>query len=221
MRRSVGVIVTASVLMLCLVGGGCVGTAQAASTEDLGGKVIFTDDFSNPSSGWATCDTSSGRVKYQNRSLIIRDYTGTASARTTSHNANCYVEDAIVEFDVTWIDGTDDNWQSIEVRNDRNGSAYGFDISADGYYGITVDINGRPQNLVGPTPSSYIRQGRNSVNSVRASAIGSTLRLYVNGHLLADETDTRLRGGTISFSVSSLDASYSEVAFSNLRVTRP
>jgi len=222
MRRSVGAIVTASVLWLFLLGwGGCAGTAQAASTENVGGSVIFTDDFSNPASGWETSDTSRGRVMYQSRSLVIRDYTGTDSARTTSHRADSYVQDAIVEFDVKWIDGTDDNWQSVEVRNDRSGSAYGFDISADGYYGITVDVNGRPQNLVGPTQSSYIRRGRNAVNSVQASAIGSALRLSVNGHLLAEETDTRLKEGSISFSVSSLAGQYSEVAFTNLRVSRP
>ena len=123
-------------LFLMLVGwGGCVGTVQAASTENAGGSVIFADDFSNPSSGWETSDTSSGRVRYQSRSLIIRDYTGTTgTGRTTSHRADSDVQDAIVEFDVKWIGGTDDNWQSVEVRNDRRGSAYGFDISADGYY---------------------------------------------------------------------------------------
>ena len=223
MRRPVGVIVAASVLWLFLVlGGYCTSTVQAAPTENVDGRIIFVDDFSDPSSGWETPDTHQGRVRYVNRSLVIRDYTGTTGdRRTTSHRANSYVQDAIVEFDVKWIGGTDDNWQSIEVRNYQNGSAYGFDISADGYYGITVDINGRPENLVGPTPSPHIRRGRNVVNSVRGTAIGSVLRLYVNGYLLAEATDTRLKGGSVSFSVSSLADQYSEVAFTNLRVSRP
>ena len=185
-----------------------------------GPTVILADDFSDPASGWDTFDDASGRAVYQDGSLVIRDYTASGS-RTSSHLVSSQVEDVIVEFDVKWIGGTDDNWQSVEVRQDGRGNNYGFDISADGFYGIVIDIAGVPEQLAGVTRSNHIRRGQNVVNSVRASAIGSTLRLSVNGHLLAEVTDTRLKSGHISFSVSSLAGQYSEVAFTNLVVSEP
>lgn len=185
-----------------------------------GPRVILTDDFSDPLSGWDTFDDADGRAVYQDGSLVIRDSTANPG-RTSSHLVSCHVRDVIVEFDVKWIGGTDDNWQSVEVRQDGKGNNYGFDISADGFYGIVIDVAGVPEQLAGITRSNHIRRGQNVVNSVRASAIGSTLRLSVNGHLLAEVTDTRLKEGHISFSVSSLAGQYSEVAFMNLVVMQP
>ncbi len=192
----------------------------AEDTDPAESSVILADDFSDPSTGWLTYDDADGRAEYGEAALVIRDYTD-SDALASSGRPGIYVEDAIVDVDMLWLDGTDDNWQVVNLRVDEADNGYSFAISADGWYMIAIHLEGTAEDLIGPAQSEHIRTGQNAVNSVRASAVGSTLGLAVNDHLLAQATDTRLQGGSISFSVASQAGQYSEVAFANLVVTEP
>lgn len=72
-----------------------------------------------------------------------------------------------------------------------------------------------------PTYSTYIKQGQDVINLIRIECIGSNLSLWVNGHLLEEVTDTTFTGGDIALGASSLEASFTEIAFDNIVVSEP
>ena len=132
-----------------------------------------------------------------------------------------YFADFILEVETKLIDGTDDNWHQVEVRERDEFNYYNFGISADGYYEIFKVVNGEKIVLVAPTYSTYINQGWGAVNLIHIECIGSSLSLSVNGHTLTSVTDTTFSAGDIGLAASSLAGSFTEVAFDNLVVTAP
>ena len=195
------------------------GPGQAPGSSQ-GGNVIFSDDFSDSSSGWDIYSDDSGWVNVEDGWLHLMN--NTEAPDETDSECNRYFTNFILEVETKLVAGTDDNWHSIGCRLTDDGSYYKFSISADGYYRVSIwieDIDIDQSN--GPRSSSYINQGQGAVNLMRIECIGDRLRLYANGHLLREMTDDRLTGGDIYFAVSSLAGSYSEVAFDNLVITEP
>jgi len=183
-------------------------------------RILFSDDFSDASSGWDVYSDSSGWIKYENGWLHLLN--NTSSTDETDSMANQYFTDFILEVETKLVAGTDDNWHTVGCRLDEEDSYYEFSISADGYYRLTVwieDVDIDPSNE--PTYSSYIRQGWEVVNLIRIECVGSNLRLFANGHLLAEMDDSSISAGDIYFGVTSLAGSYSEIAFDNLVITEP
>ena len=69
----------------------------------------------------------------------------------------------------------------------------------------------------------HILTGKDSVNLMRVECIGSNLRLSVNGHLLAEVTDSIFASGFLALSATAWTEQhgkkFSEIAFDNLVVT--
>ena len=105
---------------------------------------------------------------------------------------------------------------------DSDGNGYIFGISADGFYcvGMYEDWD-EGAVLIEPTRSIHINEGQGIINVVRAECNGSTLRLSVNGHLLADINDTTLTSGDIGVGSCSWSGTFTEVAFDNIVVKAP
>jgi len=181
--------------------------------------VLFSDDFSDESSGWDTFSDVAGSAAYQDGWLHIRD--STTPEGTTVSRAHRYFTNFIVEVEMKLVAGTDDNWQSIMFRYVDEENYYSGEISADGYYEMQLWHQGSLHELVYPTQSAYIHQGLGVTNLLRIECVGSTFRLSVNGHLLAEVTDATFDGGDICLEVNSLAGTFSEVAFDNIVVTAP
>jgi uncharacterized repeat protein (TIGR02543 family) len=182
-------------------------------------ESLFSDDFSNPSSGWVTYSGSDGRVTYSNGCLYVKDYT--AYTGTMFGEAQLYFTDFVLEVETWLVGGTDDNWHVIGCRMNDYHNAYCFSVSADGYYMIDKEVNGSVIPLVSPSSSYHINEGTGAVNLVRVECIGSSLSLYVNGHLLDTVYDSTFSGGDIFLGSNALAGSYTEVAFDNIVVTAP
>ena len=101
------------------------------------------------------------------------------------------------------------------------GSIRPLRISGDGYYNITkADENGFT-DLVAWTESSAVRQGTKT-NKIVASCIGNTLKLEVNGEVVAQATDSTYSSGDIALmAVVYEDGSTTKVQFDNLVVRKP
>ncbi|MBA7594375.1 hypothetical protein ES703_01316 [subsurface metagenome] len=190
-----------------------------ANFAAAGPTVLFSDNFSDPSSGWVTYDESDGKVAYQNGYFYIKDYTNPEWAMYGE--AQRYFTDFILEVETWLVGGTDDNWQAIGCRLENEDNYYDFRISADGYYIIAKWFNGNDTVFAGPTYSSYINQGVGAVNLIHIECIGSSLSLSVNGHLLKQVTDTSFSGGDIALAANALSGTFTEVAFDNLVITEP
>ena len=81
------------------------------------------------------------------------------------------------------------------------------------------------EDLVPPSRSIRINKGQDVINLMRIECIGSNLRLFVNGHLLAEVQDDSHSSGTIGLAVTAWTEQdgkqFSEVAFDNLVMTAP
>ena len=128
--------------------------------------------------------------------------------------------DHAIQVETTLVGGTDRNWQTVSCRLTSDGDYYDLGISADGYFLLDVWVDGKrlPRSL-GPTGSRHIRLGRHVVNVLLVECFGSTVRLSVNGHALAEIDDHAHSSGKIGLSVDAFAGHYSEVAFDNLVVT--
>jgi len=180
---------------------------------------LFSDDFSDESSGWVTSDDEYGQVAYVNGYLHIKDYTYPEA--TNYGNCQRYFTDFILEVETWLVGGTDDNWHMVPCRLQDNDNYYDFGISADGYYDIVKFVNADKIALVSPTYTPHINQGVDAVNLIHIECIGSSLSLSVNGHELANVTDTAFSGGDIALSASALGGTFTEVAFDNIVVREP
>jgi uncharacterized repeat protein (TIGR02543 family) len=179
--------------------------------------VLFSDDFSDPSSGWVTYDEYDGRVRYYNGCLYIKDYTTPEWAMYGE--AQRYFTDFTLEVETWLVGGTDDNWHVVDVRWQDEDNCYAFGVSADGYYNVAKFVNGEHITLTDVTYTTYINQGVDAVNLIRIECIGSSLSLSVNGHTLTSFTDSSFSDGDICLAANALAGSFTEVAFDNLVVT--
>lgn len=182
--------------------------------------VLFSDDFSDPSSGWETYSWEEGAAFYKNGWLHIREeasYEGSEGSYAGQH-----FTDFVLEVETKLVGGTDDNWHLVICRSDQSDNYYGFGISADGYYSIAKFVNGDRIVLAGPTYSTHINKGLGVTDIIHIECIGSTLSLSVNGHLLTEDTDYTFTGGDIALATDSLSGfQFTEVAFDNIVVTAP
>jgi hypothetical protein len=183
------------------------------------GMVLFSDDFSDASSGWDTYSDEEGSASYENGALHVMDYTD--SLESENSYIDLYLTDFILEVETQLVDGSDDNWHIISCRSDMINSYYAFGISADGYYYITKYIDGSPIILIEPISSEYINIGYGRSNLVQVQCVGSDLRLSVNGNILTDINDDSFASGYIGLGCASLGSEFTEVLFDNLVVTSP
>jgi uncharacterized repeat protein (TIGR02543 family) len=181
--------------------------------------VLFSDDFSDESSGWVTYDEYDGWVAYLNGCLYVKDYA--AYEGIIWGESQRYFTDFILEVETWLVGGTDDNWHSVICRCQDEDNQYSFDISADGYYEIQKWVDGYVTNFIVPTYSAYIHQGQGVTNLIHIECIGSSLSLSVNGHLLWEGMDVTFSGGDIALAANALAGTFTEVAFDNIIVTNP
>jgi len=184
-----------------------------------GPTVLFSDDFSQDTGDWEIFSRSEGDVFYEGGWLHVMNYT--TAPIDTATMLDHYFSDFILEVEVKLVDGTDDNWQGVVCRYQDDGNYYVFNISADGYYYISRFIDYDQTALAEATPSSYINQGWDVVNTMTVECVGNSLKLSVNGHTLASVTDSTFSGGDIGLLVTSWAGDFSEIAFDNLVINEP
>jgi hypothetical protein len=195
------------------------GLAAQGRSSDQGRPVLLFDDFSRVDPNWLTEESIGGTARIVDGALRVRNETPSVSATVALYDA--IFDDQVIEVEMTLVDGTDDNWQTVICRSNDDGY-YSIGISADGYYALAVFVGGSQQDQsLGPSRSSSIRTGTNAMNLVQVECVGDRLRLIVNGSTVAELSDGNHRKGRSGVSVSSLAGRFSRVAFDNLRITRP
>jgi len=178
-------------------------------------------------SGWGIGEDKTGAVYYQHGWLHIKNYTYSEFS-TTSYNFSAgEFDDFILEVETKLVDGTDVNWHSVTCRTQdtTDPRCYYFSIGADGHYVIGKNQNWEVIPFIPPTRSIYILTDEDTVNLMRIECIGDNLRLSVNGHLLAEASDSTYNSGylglTATAEVEKHGKQFSEIAFDNLIVTEP
>jgi hypothetical protein len=209
-------------LFLVLPASACrllVDPAQPVKPAGATGRVLFSDDFSAPTSGWNQVTAASGESIYLDGAYRI--FVNEPNVDIWSKPGKSF-QDVRVEVDAYKVGGERDNRFGVLCRAVDDDSFYIFIISSDGYYGIGL-IDGQEYQLLGKDalePSEAIRQGSAS-NHIRADCVGDTLTLTVNGVQLAQVQDSRFPTGDVGLIAGTYNTPGTDIRFDDFVVYQP
>ena len=193
-------------------------TLSAQTTTNDNSKILFRDDFSDPSSGWLTEREPNYIIDYENNSFRIW---GDNANYDYWSVPNLNVSDTQIEVDTAKLGGPDNNSFGIVCRY-NNENFYGFLISSDGYFGITKRKDGdhRILGADGMKVSDVIKKGTEA-NHIRADCIGNLLTLYVNNEKLLEVQDDEFTSGDVGLIAGNFATGGVDIKFNNFIVQKP
>jgi len=195
-------------------------TPTAGMVSTAAPKALFSDDFSDPSTGWDRVEDTEGSNNYSKGGYRI--FVNKQNWYFWS-NPGLQFTDVVIDVDAQKTAGPDENDFGIICRYKDEQNFYFFIIGNDGYYGISKIINGE-ESLIGMDRMGYndstIKLG-SSPNHLTAECVGSSLTLSVNGTVLADVKDTDLTSGDVGLIAGTYDTPGVDILFDNFVVTRP
>lgn len=181
-------------------------------------KVSWSDDFSDPTSGWRVESDASAEVGYHDgvMRIIVRSPNRLAWA-----SAEREFSDFHLTVEATQVAGPNDNEYGALVRMQDAKHFYRFSISGDGYYQIAKYDGEKWEPLSGDwAPSDAIKKGQ-ATNRIEVTAQDARMNFLVNGEELAQVEDGAYRKGDIGLYVGTFFDTGVEVHFDNLRVEAP
>lgn len=195
------------------------GEQEPSQSETTNEGVLFSDDFSDPASGWEVADYDTGSVGYtQGKYFVTSTEPGSAMWGVAGKN----YADVMIEVDATQVSApsNSNNDYGIMCRLDFAGNGYTFNISGDGFYSIQKMVDNEFVDLVEWAESNKIRTG-NATNHIVAICHGQTLALFVNGTKLAEVNDSTYTTGDIGLAATTYETQSTEIQFDNIIVRKP
>lgn len=207
-------------LVVLLVGlqalSGC--TTAKKSTPPAGGRLLFEDDFSDPSSGWFKETEEESERDYKDGEyhfMVKKSYWSTFA---WNQDAGIF-RDFLLEVDGRLISKSNKSLYGLIFRLKDSRNFYRFIVSGDGYYLVGARLNGNWKMLQSKTRSTHIRQG-NSINHLTIVCEGSKIDAYVNDHHLTTMRDNSIAKGLVGMIVDKPEAVQptTHTAFDNMRL---
>jgi hypothetical protein len=192
---------------------------SALSGPKVDSSVLFSDDFSDSSSGWDQVQAAEGVTDYENGHYRI-------FVNQTQHdywaNPGLSFTDVQVEADASKVGGPNDNDFGLICRYQDTENFYAFLISSDGYYGIMKYSGGTSATLGADAllASDAVIQG-SATNHLRADCVGDTLSLYANGQLLHSVTDSTFASGDVGLIAGTYNETGTDINFDDFVVRQP
>ncbi|MBA4380323.1 MAG: hypothetical protein C0393_06565 [Anaerolinea sp.] len=183
-------------------------------------NILFSDDFSSTNSGWDQFQGDEYLSDYANGGYRI--YVNTTQYDAWANPSRSFPGDVRIEVDATKIGGPDDNDFGVICRYQDIDNFYYFLISSDGYAAIGK-YEGGSQQLISSDNMQKV-DGINpgaATNHIRADCIGSELKLYVNGNLVATATDSSFTSGDVGLMAGTFDTAGTDILFDNFYVYKP
>lgn len=190
-------------------------SAQSSYTDSLAGGLLYSDDFSDPASGWPRAATESYRMDYMDGMYHI--YVNTSN---TAKNAKVPVRtefrDFVLETTAYVVDVPEYGEFGLNLRRD---------VESDDYYRLVLNTNhkfaffkyknGEWTDLIPWTRSEAVAL---DVNKIRVMASGEDFTIYVNDRWVGSCKDGSIRSGVIDIFGETQNASQVHVAFDDLRI---
>jgi len=201
-------------------------TAAAPAVARPAARVLYRDDFSDPSSGWPreALATTMNRIGYGDHEYVMTKLAGFTGTSISFRNQR--FDDFVWEIDARLAPPTQGGYLFMTFRQNRETrEGYTFYVTPDdGTYrfersarntGVDLVVT---RDLIGPTPSPAIR-GSTAVNHLAVRAQGADITLFVNGQELARVHDEALTEGRLALGVGNDSPDQAEVHFTNLLLT--
>lgn len=215
-----GVLLVAVVIVLGLIGGlySFISPRKPRPTPMPRAALPWSDDFSDPASGWQVESDFSAEVGYHEDAMRVLvkmpNLLAWAFAGREFSNFHLTVE-------ATQVAGPDNNEYGVLVRMKDISHFYIFSVSGDGYYQVSKYDGEERKGLSGDwTPSNAIHLGT-ATNLLKVICQDTTMTFFVNGVQLAQVEDVDYRRGDIGLYAGSFFEPGVEVHFDNLRVEKP
>jgi hypothetical protein len=211
-RPSLALLLLTALTIACSLGG----TTPAAGTEP---GVLFSDDFSNTSSGWDRQTTSEGVTDYADGAYRI--YVNETNMDYWANPGESFA-DVRVEVEATKVGGPDDNDLGVICRYVDIENFYFGLISSDGYAVIGKVKDGEQAGISsdGMDPVEGINLG-DATNLIRMDCVGEALTLYVNGTQIASVADSDFAKGDVGLMAGTYDITGTDIHFDNFIVRQP
>jgi len=204
------------VLILVLSSLACLSASNQSTSSD----ILFADDFSKMDKKWDRITESNRSTDYYNYAyrILIND----TDSHVWSNPAEESFTDVRIEVDAMKNGGPDDNDFGIICRYINENQFYYGVISSDGFYGIyKVTSNGGISiGNDSMLESDAIVQG-GATNHIRFDCVGSSLKLYVNGSLVDEQTDPDYTTGNVGLMAGTYETSGTDILFDNFYVYKP
>ena len=187
--------------------------------QDDDSSVLFSDDFSDPSSGWNSYQGEEGVTDYDSGQYRI-------FVNQSRHDYWAYpgrsFTDVRVEVDATKAGGPDDNDFGVICRYQDTENFYAFLISSDGFYSIMKYSGGNSETLGADAmlATDVVNQG-SATNHIRADCVGDSLSLYANGDRLHAVTDSTFSSGDVGLIAGTFDEAGADIVFDDFVVRQP
>ncbi len=183
-----------------------------------GEQLLWSDDFSDPASGWQAESDASAEVRcYEGvMSLLVK-----VPNRLAWASAGREFSDFRLAVEATQVAGPDDNEYGVLVRMRDADHFYRFSISGDGYYLVSKYDGGAWEVLNGDwTSSAAIHLGA-VTNLLEIVCRGATMTFLVNGVTLTQVEDSSYSRGDVGLYAGSFFEPGVEIHFDNLTVAKP
>lgn len=153
-------------------------TPAPTDTPPPGGRVLFRDDFDDPTTGWLVIDNASALARY-----VDGEYELTARAEgiylaAFARGVRC--ADCAVEVSARFVSTAFGRLGIALGERDPDVTTF-VELAPDGRYAIERAEGARWTTLAGPAASGAIRSGANAVNRLRVERRNGRLTLVANG----------------------------------------
>lgn len=183
-------------------------------------SLLFSDDFSNPNSGWPVIHEADYQDEYYNNAYrMVENLDNTTSwAYPGDHSFT----DVSTRVEATKNGGPDENDMGVMCRYQDDDHFYFGLITSDGYYGIIKMTNGEFTVIGGEylETSDLINLG-DATNLIRFDCIGDVLTLYVNGTQVDQQIDADYTQGNVGLIIGTYDTPGADILFDNFSVQQP
>jgi len=201
--------------LICALTLALTGCGLGLSTPALT-PLPYSDDFSDPGSGWETLSDLNADMAYDAgtlRILIKRENLIQWSA------AGKRFGDAVFEVDARPNGGPADNGFGVIFRMQDRNNFYHFAISSDGYWRAGCVRDGDWINWDDWQPHPAIRSG-GETNRIKVVMQGAKLSFFVNDQFITSREDELFASGDIGvFALTLIDAPGTDIAFDNVLVS--
>ncbi len=180
--------------------------------------VLFSDDFSNPESGFIHKDVGSRGADYRDGHYEIwvdnakEEYVASMGRMTGKPFA-----DGRIEVTATPLSLPDGGGIGVLCRVSEDGRAnYAADVEKDG--SVRILRYDPDQTVLAKAQTEPLGEGP---VQLRLDCVGDRLTFFVNGHEVASATDGELDRGDVGFSAGGGSRGVTRVAFDDLVVRTP
>jgi hypothetical protein len=155
-----------------------------AATPQPDGAVLFQDDFTLSISGWDSKALPASSVGYRDGSYRVQVHEAGTLVWGRPHLS---FDDVTIDVETTKVAGPDDNLFGVICRFHDPANFTFFAISSDGFAGAGRYQDGERTVFNGAAmlPSSAVLPGE-ATNHLQVACLRTTVRMLVNGQLVAE-----------------------------------